>query len=246
MGRISMLIYQDSGMEKDEIISPLALAYGAALNLSLLLPYYKLYADKKLITKIYLIVNAILSLIMFSLGSTRGAFLALILSLVYYVMTSKGAKLKYIFLGMVAVPVFLYILEITGSNLLLRTTDAVSKGDTSGRNVLWDAAIEEFVHNPVFGGRIEVSGIYPHDIFLEIAMGMGAVGLILFLALIIGSLIKFSKIRLDRKVFVYICFINAASQYLVTGAFWGAILLFFSLGLMNAKKIIHKGNQHVY
>jgi len=169
----------------------------------------------------------------FALGSTRGAFLALILSILFYIMSSRGAKIKYILLIALFIPVFFYILNLTGSNLLDRTSNAVNQGDSSGRNVLWQAAIDEFVNFPILGGRIEVSGIYPHNIFLEVAMGMGVVGLFLFIFLIINSVIKFYSLKFDYKVFVYIFFINALCQHLFTGAFWGSILLFFSLGLMN-------------
>ncbi|WP_312993435.1 O-antigen ligase family protein [Chryseobacterium flavum] len=232
VGRISMLKYQ-SGMEDSDIISPLSLAYGAALNLSLLLPYYKLYAKKTVFTKVYLLLNAVFSLIIFALGSTRGAFLALVLSVLFYIVSSRGSKFKYVIITVLFVPVFFYILNLTGSNLLDRTTNAVEGGDSSGRNILWEAAIKEFINYPIFGGRIEVSGIYPHNIFLEVAMAMGIVGLFLFIFIIVNSLVRFYNLKFDYKIFVYIFFLNALCQHLFTGAFWGSILLFFSLGLMN-------------
>lgn len=232
VGRISMLKYQ-SGMEDSDIISPLSLAYGAALNLSLLLPYYKLYAKKTVFTKVYLLLNAILSLIIFALGSTRGAFLALVISVIFYLFTIKGSKLKYFLATLIFIPVFVYILNLTGSNLLDRTSNAVEGGDSSGRDELWIAAFNEFINNPILGGRIEVSGIYPHNIFLEVLMGMGIIGLFIFLFLIINSLKRIYLIKFDFKIFVYIIFINAICQHLFTGALWNSILLFAALGMMN-------------
>ena len=232
VGRISMLKYE-SGMEDSDIISPLALAYGAALNLSLIVPYFKIYSDRKLLTKIYLILNGILSLIIFSLGSTRGALIAFVLSILYYIISTKKSKLKNIFIATLCTPIFIYIIELSGSNLLTRTANSINEGDSSGRSSLWDAAVTEFKNYPIFGGRIEVSGIHPHNIFLEVGMGMGTIGLILFLCLLVSSIIKATQIKGDYKVFIYVIFINAISQHLFTGSFWGSILLFFSLGLMN-------------
>ncbi|WP_345992290.1 O-antigen ligase family protein [Chryseobacterium sp. Chry.R1] len=242
VGRISMLKYK-SGMENSDIISPLALAYGAALNLSLLMPYYKLCAKKTTANKVYFILNAVLSLMIFALGSTRGAFLALILSILFYTASSKGSKFKYVILTILFIPVFLYILNLTGSNLLNRTSNAVEGGDSSGRNTLWEAAINEFVANPIFGGRIEVSGIYPHNILLEVAMGMGIIGLIIFLLMMVNTLKEFYKIEFDYKIFVYIIFINAICQHLFTGALWNSILLFAALGMMNSKLFSSKNGR---
>lgn len=232
LGRISMLKYE-SGMEDSDIISPLALAYGAALNLSLIVPYYKIYANRKLLTKIYLLLNGILSLIIFALGSTRGALIAFVLSIVYYIISTKKSKLKNLIILSLFTPIFIYIIELSGSNLLTRTANSINEGDSSGRSSLWDAAVTEFKTYPIFGGRIEVSGIHPHNIFLEVGMSMGIIGLIIFIWLLVSSIIKANQIKFDYKIFIYIIFINAISQHLFTGAFWGSILLFFSLGLMN-------------
>lgn len=232
VGRISMLKYQ-SRMEDSDIISPLSLAYGAALNLSLILPYYKYYSKKNTFSLIYLAINAILSLIIFALGSTRGAFLALVISVIFYLFTIKGSKLIYFLATLIFIPVFVYILNLTGSNLLDRTSNAVEGGDSSGRDELWIAAFNEFINNPILGGRIEVSGIYPHNIFLEVLMGMGIIGLFIFLFLIINSLKRIYLIKFDFKIFVYIIFINAICQHLFTGALWNSILLFAALGMMN-------------
>lgn len=233
IGRISMLRYEQ-GMEDSDIISPLALAYAAALNLSLILPYYKIYANRKTVTKIYLALNGILSLVIFAIGSTRGAFIALILSILYYIFSAKGYKVKNLLLIALIIPVFLYVLDLTGSNLLTRTSNAIEEGDSSGRGTLWDAAINEFFANPMFGGRIEVSGIYPHNIFLEVAMGMGLFGLFIFIWLMISSFRNLHSLKFNYEIFIYIIFINAISQHFFTGAFWNSILLFTALGLMNS------------
>ena len=235
VGRISMISYDtEFGLDKSQIISPLALAYAAALNLSLLIPYYRYFSNKSKMRKAYLLLNGILSLVIFSLGSTRGALVALILSILYYLMITKGARIRNFIIIAIATPIFLFVLELTGSNLMQRTSSAIESGDSSGRDTLWSDAINEFVNNPFFGGSIEVSGFYPHNIFLEVAMGMGIIGIILFLTILIRSIRRVNIMPRQYSTFIIIFFINAISQHMFTGAFWGSILLFFSLGLMNA------------
>jgi O-antigen ligase len=58
----------------------------------------------------------------------------------------------------------------------------IVSGDSSGRGELYQQGIKIFSENPIFGGRIlYFDGMYPHNIFLEILMATGIVGLILYL-----------------------------------------------------------------
>src|SRR5690606_15898431 len=113
---------------------------------------------------------------------------------------------------------------------------SVEEGDSSGRGPLWAAAVEEFVEYPFFGGRIEVSGTYPHNIFLEILMATGIIGFILFMIIFFGSVKKgFSSARSNNiYVIPFLIFICGISQHMFTGALWGAITLFAALGMFNS------------
>jgi O-antigen ligase len=99
-------------------------------------------------------------------------------------------KLKYIiafllFLGssVVALIYFNPQYDAVGhsSSFLNRVTKMIVNGDSSGREELYKQGIKIFMENPIFGGRILFfDGMYPHNIFLEIGMTMGIVGLILY------------------------------------------------------------------
>jgi len=224
----------NSTVDNLSTVSPLSLAYGAALNLSLIFCYISDLKWKNINFKVYILINLILSLFIFFIGSTRGALLALALSLLYLLITRKGiSKVKYLISGVFLAPVLVYLFNLSGSNLLERTQSSIDKGDNSGRDSLWNDAWIEFLNSPFFGGDIEVSGIYPHNLFLEILMATGFLGLFIFLISISITLINFSKIQSVNKHMIFVLFINSFCQHMFSGALWSAILVFVSLGLMN-------------
>lgn len=218
-----------------DILSPLAVAYSGALNVSLLVPYLiNNFKSANLLQKIYYLSNFLLSMFLFIMGSTRGAFIVVVISILIYVISQYGVrKLKYIFYILPLIPLFFMYLEYTGSSLLNRLSISLENQDSSGRDVLWSDALNEFSSNPFFGGKIEVSGVYPHNIILEILMSMGIAGILLFVSLILLSFIKLNQ----RTIYIYIIFINGFFQYMFSGAIYTAIILFFSIGLLNGFKI---------
>lgn len=224
------------------VLSPLAVAYTGAMNVCLLIPYISQNFNKASFKKkFYLISNFLLSMFLFVMGATRGAFVVVILSLLFFLYSQQGLKkLKYLLLLIPLVPMFFLYLDYTGSALLSRLTNTVENSDSSGRDILWADAWKEFVNYPFLGGKIEVSGIYPHNIILEIMMAMGIVGLILFILILIQS---FSKIRINNStIYIFIIFINALFQYMFSGSIYLAIILFFALGLFNGYKYGENGN----
>lgn len=219
------------------ILSPLAIAYTGALNVSLLIPYivqsFERGSGKSLVFKLYLMANFCLSMFVFVLGSTRGALLAVLLSVVLFVVGSKGfSKVKYMLLSLLMIPVFLIYLDYTGSSLLSRTQTTVDSRDF-GRGELWIEAWNEFAGNPIFGGLLEVSGQYPHNIVLEILMATGIAGFMAFFCFVLSSVYK---VPIKQNVFAYIVLANALAQHMFTGAVYTAVILFFALGLINGSK----------
>ncbi len=227
-----------SNIENNEevVLSPLAIAYSGALNVSLLVSiFFQKFKKYSFILKIYYITNFLLSMFLFVLGSTRGAFIVVILAILLFIYAQKGMKkVKYIFYIIPIVPLFFLYLNYTESSLLERLTNTVESQDSSGRDVLWSDALYEFGLHPIFGGKIEVSGIYPHNILLEILMGMGIVGFVLFIFFVIISM-KSVKLN-NMSIYIYIIFVNGFFQYMFSGALYASIILFFAMGLFNGYK----------
>ncbi|MGR3856336.1 O-antigen ligase family protein [Chryseobacterium indologenes] len=74
----------------------------------------------------------------------------------------------------------------------------IAQGDTSSRGPLYRGAVEIFNSNPFLGGRILFKdGVHPHNIFLELLMATGILGLIIYF-------LKFLKVFQNASIFLNI------------------------------------------
>lgn len=227
-----------SNKDTDEsTISPLALAYSSVLTIAMCV-YKLLFDTPKLRGKIYLCFVVLTSIVLFLIGSTRGALVAVmfcVLAFIYFGDAKR--KLVSIFLVLISTPLVGWAIEFTGSSILDRTTKAVEEGDTSGREGLWNDAIQEFLNNPILGGRVEVSGIYPHNIFLEISMATGMIGLLIFICFLFSILyktVKYTKLNKEYIIPILI-FTCGIALHNFSGSLYASIVVFSSLGMMNFK-----------
>src|SRR5690606_33577987 len=113
VGRFGSTIENSS----EEVLSPIAIAYSGALNICLMLPLiFKNFNSYSFFKKIYYLTNFLLSMFLFVMGSTRGAFIVVILSVILYVYSQSGfKKIKYLIYLLPIVPLFYLYLEYTGS-----------------------------------------------------------------------------------------------------------------------------------
>lgn len=243
VGRISLIVYQDS--ETESTISPLALSYGSALGISLC-SYALLFQNNSFYRKFFLFLVIALSVVIFFLGASRGSLVAIILSvfiLIYY--SDFKRKLLITILSFLSIPVLFIVADKIGSNLFERTENTIEDGDSSGRNALWNDAWNHFLDNPILGGRIEVSGIYPHNMFLETLMATGIVGLLLFSPAIFASFKNASKLIKVNKIFLipFIIFINGFLQNMFSGAIYNMMVMSAGMGILlssiNKRKIFN-------
>lgn len=233
IGRISLLTFESG----EVTISPLALAYSGAITI-LLIMYRLIYENIKGIKLVYYITNIILSFIIFLLGSSRGAFVVLIFgSLAYAFFGKRKMKFKFTALLLSVIPIVIYGVKLTGSNIFDRITSTIAEGD-SGREQLYHETIQEFLNYPLWGGRIEVSGTHPHNIFLEILMATGLIGFFLFIPILYISLkrgyVLLKIYCLDFYLIPILIFIWGITQHFVSGSLWGAISVFAPLGMLNS------------
>lgn len=232
IGRISLLTYETG----DSIISPLALAYSGSLTIALCL-YKLIYEVNTRFYTTYLFITMVISFILFFLGSTRGALIAILLCvLVFIYFGSVQNKLRAFLYFILSIPLIIYGVQKTGSSIFERSMSTIETGDSSGREPLWNDAINEFTKHPIFGGRIEVSGIYPHNLFIEILMATGVIGFLIFMVFFAGSVKKgFVAAKSDTIYIIpFLIFICGLSQHMFTGALWSAIMFFSALGMFNS------------
>jgi hypothetical protein len=242
IGRLSMAQYTNEGYK--DVISPLSLSYGSALTISLC--FYRFIYDKFINNKVklYLGLVIIVSFVIFFLGSSRGAVLALFTSiLVLFYFSNLKNKLKFILVIIISIPLVSLGIEKSGSSIMERVNETIAgKSGISARGTLYEEAIYEFVDHPIFGGKIEVSGIYPHNILIEILMATGVIGLLLFLPIVYQCFIKgFRLIKHDRAhLIAVIILINGFVLYMFSGSLYGAIMLFTPMGMIFSSTVIRK------
>ncbi|WP_454047199.1 O-antigen ligase family protein [Chryseobacterium sp. Marseille-Q8038] len=104
----------------------------------------------------------------------------------FYIVLLKGNK-KYLLYAVTSILLFIGLIilheqygdgQITSFNRMYKW---IAHGDTSSRGPLYTKAIEIFNSNPLLGGRILFEdGVHPHNIFLELLMATGILGLIIY------------------------------------------------------------------
>tara|TARA_X000000950_G_scaffold225907_1_gene272600 strand:+ start:14896 stop:16080 length:1185 start_codon:yes stop_codon:yes gene_type:complete len=236
-GRISMAKYIDPSIT--ETLSPLALSYAGALTLALC--FYKIVFKRRELSKaklFYLIFTIIMAAIMFLLGASRGSVFALFTSLILLLIYTKGSNFSFLILSLLlVVPVLIWGAITTGSSVFTRVFDTIENRSISERELLWVDAWNEFIKNPILGGRIEID-FYPHNIYLEVLMSTGITGFLLFSLILYFGLRKVHKLSFKSAdyIWVYIILVQGMSHHLFSGAIYFSILVFFPLGLVYSKK----------
>lgn len=153
---------------------------------------------------IFFIINVLLVIAM----GKRGALLSIIIpSLLIWLFSNKTFKqsLTYIFIAICLYYIviayiddFISILSFFNERLGSAVKSAYYEGDTNGRDIMWETAIEQFDKNVLWGyypKLIECSNLtfyysfHPHNIWLESLMTMGLVGSIPFFLYIIYIII---------------------------------------------------------
>lgn len=234
ISRISMLKYEDADAG---FLSPLALSYSAALTISVSVIYLAYEKPTPAIRAlIYLALP--LSLFMFFLGASRGSVLAIsatFIILIYY--SSIKIKIRSLFFLALLIPSILAGASYTGSGVierLMSTSEAIDTGSSSAARIdIWQETIKNFIASPIIGGKLEISGSYPHNIFLEILMNTGIIGGALILYPILFGLIKSINIsRFQKNLFPLVFITQGLTQHMFSGSINNAILICMPLGIV--------------
>jgi len=173
---------------------------------------------------------------MFLLGSSRGSVIAIMLSVFVFIAYSPFKnKLQFIILAIIATPIVIWAVEVSGSGVFSRFSDA-SKDGGGGRMNLWSNSINHFFENILIGGRIEIGGIYPHNFILEILMSTGILGFLLIAPLFFKVIPKSYGLS-KNNLFILLIYIQGISMHFFSGSLYTATLIFLPMGLIfNFKK----------
>ncbi|MER8436307.1 O-antigen ligase family protein [Mesorhizobium sp. M1312] len=219
-------------------INPIAMGHTAFAFLI----YFFLVLGK---TKRLTIQSAILGpmlLLVVVFSRSRGAYIAGAGALLVYILLLKGSKRVFAVLG--ALVVAMAILATSGVELVdvviarLQTINVDVDQSTMVRSQLFAGAWSQFLESPVFGRyAVEMRfNFYPHNIYLESLMAVGALGSLPFVAHIVLALrstvgiIRSGKFPL-AAVLAAVLFIREAIAGMASGSLWGNSLFWVTSAL---------------
>lgn len=244
-------------------VNYMSLGY-AMLQVLIFLLYLK-YENYHL--KLLINIQLILALVfIIFLGNRFSSFIAIfgIVFLYFINLSKKYQKIKFI-LGIGGILLclkfyFFYLIEklfkilekydinLIGLNRMLATLYKIQANIdfTSGRIDIYKQAIEVIFENPfgigLFGYLKKINGAqigyYPHNIFIEIALNWGIIGLFIFMIFLLYYFYRFFKIKDKRyKNFIYIFLLLnmnllVSNSYMKYQFFW----LFLAVSLNKSYK----------
>lgn len=237
LNRDMLFLSQDERMAIDKI-NPIAMGHTAFAFLIYF--FLVLGKTKKLTIQAAILAPMLLLVVVFS--RSRGAYIAGAGALLVYILLLKGSKRVFAVLG--ALVVAMAILASSGVELIdvviarLQTINVDADRSTMIRSQLFAGAWRQFLENPVIGRyAVEMQfNFYPHNIYLESLMSVGALGSLPFAAHIILALrstvgiIRAGKFPL-AAVLAAVLFIREAIAGMASGSLWGNSLFWVTSAL---------------
>lgn len=195
------------------------------------------YGNKYISSKVLIIGLVILFIICtFLTGKRMNSVLAIFMVMLYLIFNGKvNKKLVFIILiilSIAGVSYFLANADVLGDSMIFRRfTYSIelsnSGGDLdSGRNFLWNKAIELYNSNPLFGigpGKfvtVSRTGTDVHNMYLQCLCEYGLLGMLLFCVPLVYCLLStFSLLRKSKNSSTYILYLSFALQlnYMLEG-----------------------------
>ncbi|MER8991566.1 O-antigen ligase family protein [Mesorhizobium sp. M0678] len=237
LNRDMLFMSQDERMSLDKI-NPIAMGH---TGFAFLIYFFLVLGKTKKLTIQSVILGPMLLLaVVFS--RSRGAYIAGAGALLVYILLLKGSKRVFAVLG--ALVVAMAILATSGVDLIdvviarLQTINVDADQSTMVRSQLYAGAWRQFLENPVFGRYVVEMrfNFYPHNIYLESLMAMGALGSLPFAAHIVLALrstvgiIRSGKFPL-AAVLAAVLFIREVIAGMASGSLWGNSLFWVTSAL---------------
>jgi O-antigen ligase len=119
---------------------------------------------------------------------SRVAFLSIFFGVFIFILLNKSLniiqKIFFFIISFIS-SIILFLVFLKNTFMLERLMDVIESGDTSNRDLIWDALLFYFTDNSLFGigrtGFVSIVGeMSPHNVLLEIFIYTGLVGVIIF------------------------------------------------------------------
>lgn len=216
-------------------------------------------------TKFLYLLSFSLSFVLLMAWGSRGTLLAIMLFFFIYLIKNKNWVLLIIsFLLVILLWSFLmdimegivsFVSEITGAKKIESILKVVSgevelMDSSSGRTVLYERSLDLFFQNP-FGNGVGywatdpiMNGLYPHNIFLQVASELGIIGLVALLMLLGLSAVRITLLNSDAFLFWAMLFSITYGRLLVSSTFWERPEFWLLTGAVLFGDLKHLGRVH--
>jgi O-antigen ligase len=190
---------------------------GLTMALAIPMAWYLSFArESKIMPWAYRIIAAFLFFAT-TLTASRGAFIALLVSLLFIVWSLGQMSLKYkvvlvLFIFLSAGLILKYVPAYSWERIMGISSE-IYTGSFSGRLAIWREGLMSFLHNPFFG--VGVGGFKtgveatlgrqaaPHNLFLGVMVGQGIIGFLFFLSIIFSLFVRSLKLAsMNRKLWI--------------------------------------------
>lgn len=233
--------------DSNDIINSITIS----MNASLLLLYffYETNFRIKLIKqniylRTFLLVISVLNLL---LSGSRGPFVSLIfIIIVMFIQKNKLNiykifSLTFIFVITIVILLSVFNIDLWDLNFIQRiySNEEFVLLNDDNRFDLYNSALKQFKLNPIFGDKYfeNITGTYPHNIFLEVLMSTGLIGFLFFilhlLSLVIIYIKKFK--HFSEKTFLFYLTFFYFFCSLFSSSIWGNVEFFIFSALMTHK-----------
>ena len=196
------------------------------------------------------LVPMIIELIMISFYGNKGAAIAAFF-LLFVAMILSGSDVKKLFYSLIAClgilswrSILLLIIDVAQifgvTSYSIKTLKIMlsDKSDIvfSARTNIWEKAINWILEKPILGHRVgefeAATDVYAHNIFLDISLSFGLVGLIIFLILLLHSIYKMRRNPCkEYKLFQLCCLLCWLIPMQISLTLWNVSLFWVYWGL---------------
>lgn len=224
----------------ENVMSPLFLSYAGSLGIGL--GAAAVLRERRInFMAISGLITSLTSLIPFFMGASRGSVIALVLPILFILVSMRGRSV--IFASVLSGSlIFAMILASSylGSDVFVRISNIQqsieSESGEASRILIWLSSFRQFQENPAFGNSLEnlQFNFYPHNVFLEVLISTGILGFAPFFILILMAIKKcFFIARKDpRQYWIVVLFLQSLVQSTFSGALYSASWLALSLALL--------------
>jgi oligosaccharide repeat unit polymerase len=170
------------------------------LALSFVFVCYELIRSSAKTSKWLLLIPLLFGLVSIGIANSRGPIVAFLITIIFVLLTKAKFKDVIIltFISLIFILnldlVNLFFKEYFDNNFIERFMTIFEYGmdSSSGRTEFYEQGIELFKENPLFGRSIllihdPLKGGYVHNVFIEILMSTGLVGMIIFALILIKT-----------------------------------------------------------